>query len=110
MWLSQFHYNADKNALPTIARILLDDRIDDQRARLEHVFSSRLDLSSLRAGLVKRCLAINEPKQRGWYIRTLTEMPDGTFVNPTDDERMMWSDCTRATRVCAVPRADCRPG
>lgn len=91
MWLTQFRYDADKDQLDTIAKILADDRIADPAELLDKALSSRTDLTLLRAGLAKRFFVATEHKSQSWYIASLVGLPAGTFAQPTDDEKAIWS-------------------
>lgn len=91
MWLSQFQYNAKEEQIETIAKILADDRVIDPALQLQKALSSQTELTRLRAGLVKRFHSASDDKARNWYIKSLVGLPDGTFAEPTDEERMIWN-------------------
>jgi hypothetical protein len=91
LWLTQFRYNADADQLDTILRILNDDRIPDPADFLREALRSRTDLTPLRTGLVRRFQTATRPKSRDWYATALVGLADGTFANPTADERAIWS-------------------
>jgi hypothetical protein len=90
MWLEQFRYNADHDQLDLIAKILMDDRIADPANLLRVALSSKADLTPLRAGLVKRYFGATDPGSKTWYIKSLVGLADGTFAQPTDEERAIW--------------------
>ena len=92
MWLSQFRYDAKADHIDTIARILLDERIADPSELLRTALSSGTDMTPLREGLVKRYQSASDRMSKSWYIASLVNLADGTFVEPTDDERTIWSE------------------
>ncbi len=91
LWLAQFRYNAGADQLDLIARILGDERIPDPAELLRDALASRADLTPLRDGLALRSRTATEPKSRAWYIAALVGLADGTFANPTENERALWS-------------------
>ncbi|WP_182866023.1 hypothetical protein [Stieleria mannarensis] len=99
MWLSLFRYDADKAQVDTIAKILLEERIADPYELLQTALRSKTDLTALRHGLTKRFLAADDPKARTWYVAALVDMPDGTFAQPSNNERAIWE------RADSVPEA-----
>ncbi|WP_372894803.1 hypothetical protein [Stieleria sp.] len=99
MWLKLFQYEAGQDQIDTIAKILLDDRIADPHEPLRTTLRSNTDLTALRAGLAKRCLAADEPQARSWYVSALVGLPEATFAQPSADERAIWD------RATSVPEA-----
>lgn len=96
MWLGQLRYNATPGDVEIIARVLLDERIADPVESLKTALSSSTDLTPLRAGLVKRYHNAQETKAKSWYINALVGLMDGTFAEPTADERAIWRDALDA--------------
>lgn len=92
MWLKQFRYDAKAGQIPTIARILNDDRIADPGELLRTALASGTDLTPLREGLVKRFRSATESQAKSWYITSLVGLPSGTFAQPTEEERALWKD------------------
>ncbi len=92
MWLQQFKYNADRDQLKTIGKILLDERITDPADLLRVALSSKADLTPLREGLAKRYFSASDPKSKSWYVTSLVSLADGTFLEPTEDEQIIWSE------------------
>ncbi|MEZ6067580.1 MAG: hypothetical protein R3B90_18150 [Planctomycetaceae bacterium] len=99
IWLDQFKYNAGGDQMETIARILLDDRIADPVESLRTAVSSKADLTPLRAGLVRRYRRSTDSKSKTWYITALVRLADGTFAEPTDDERAIWAEALSVTEA-----------
>ncbi|MCA8995621.1 MAG: hypothetical protein KDA80_01500 [Planctomycetaceae bacterium] len=101
MWISQFQYNADPEHLDTIAKILMDERIADPSESLRQAFPSRLDLTPLRSGLARRYFTAADPESKNWYVDSLIGLPDGTFAEPTDDERAIWDEALSTHEAAA---------
>ena len=91
MWLSQFQYDACEKQLDTIAKILLNQRIDDPHEQLRQALRSRTDLTKLRDGLAIRFLNANEPRAQRWYVSALVDLPQATFAQPSRFEQEIWS-------------------
>ncbi|MCA9166933.1 MAG: hypothetical protein KDB23_04670 [Planctomycetales bacterium] len=91
LWLSQFSYNAEPEAVEIMSRILLDKRIRDPYHLLRTALSSNVNLTPLRTGLATRYLAATETRAKCWYVSALVNLPEGTFAHSTPEERMIWA-------------------
>jgi len=83
--------NVDKGEhLDIFARILLDVRIADPWQLFDPLLSSELDLTPLRAGLSKRYFSAASEDSKSWYVNKLASLPEGTFNEPSDEERAIF--------------------
>jgi hypothetical protein len=80
------------NHIDIFARILLDQRIADPWQSLDTLISSETDLTPLRAGLSKRYFNARSEDAKSWYVKKLVRLPDGTFTEPSNDERAIFRE------------------
>ena len=85
--------NATKGEhIDNFARLLLDERIADPWQSLDSVISIEADLTPMRAGLAKRYLDALSDDSKSWYVKKLVSLPDGTFKEPSREERAIFRE------------------
>jgi hypothetical protein len=90
--LSQLPNATKGEYIDIFAGLLLDERIADPWQSLDSLLSSETDLTPLRAGLAKRYLNAVGIESKSWYIEQLVSLPDGTFKEPSNDERAIFRE------------------
>jgi hypothetical protein len=65
----------------------LQCRVGDPWQLFDPLLSSELDLTPLRAGLSKRYFSAASEDSKSWYVNKLASLPEGTFNEPSDEER-----------------------
>jgi hypothetical protein len=91
--LSQLPNATKGEHIDIFARLLLDERIADPWQSFDALISSETDLTPLRAGLAQRYLyASSDDYSKSWYVKKLVSLPDGTFKEPSREERAIFRE------------------